>query len=167
MPVVTAQKIVRRSGENKSLYKKKRNSMSSEVKALLQKINFIETDMELHKHILHSIPSKDRDQMETVVEKIAEQKKQINELREKIKEIDEDEYKKIIAIEQAVQSFKQITADQKFESVNTLNETGECFITLNDDTRIDCLVAAKQENGHWTVLTLDGETKQYPGGLVK
>ncbi len=141
--------------------------MSAQVKALLQKINFIETDMELHKQILCSIPSKDKDQMETVIEKIAEQKKQIDALREKIKEIDEDEYNKIIAIEQAVRSFKQIAADQEFVSVRTLNETGQCFITLNDDTRIDCLVAAQQENGHWTVLTLDGETKQYPGGLVK
>jgi hypothetical protein len=28
-------------------------------------------------------------------------------------------------------------------------------------------VAAREENGNWTVLTLDGETREYPGGFVK
>jgi len=32
---------------------------------------------------------------------------------------------------------------------------------------MDCLVTAKEENGNWTVLTLDGETREYPGGLIK
>jgi len=32
----------------------------------------------------------------------------------------------------------------------------------NDGTRQDCLVAAKEENGNWTVLTIDEETKEYP-----
>lgn len=140
---------------------------SKEVKGLLQKINFIETDMDLHKQILASIPSKDRDQMEEVIKKIAEMKKQISDLRMEIKQVDEAEYNKIIAIEQATRAFQQIAADKKFVQVNTLNETGECFITLNDNSRIECLVAAKEENGNWTVLTLDGETKEYPGGFVK
>jgi hypothetical protein len=38
---------------------------------------------------------------------------------------------------------------------------------LNDGTRLDCLVKAEEENGNWTVLTIEGETKEYPGGLVK
>lgn len=141
--------------------------MSSEVKGLLQKINFIETDMELHKQILTSIPSKDSDQMEEVVKKIAAQKNQINDLRKQIQQIDPEEYNKIIAIEKATRDFQQIASNKKLVLVNTLNETGECFITLNDDTRIDCLVAAKEENGNWIVMTVDGETKEYPGGLVK
>ncbi|MCP3872740.1 MAG: hypothetical protein GY699_06235 [Desulfobacteraceae bacterium] len=141
--------------------------MSEKVKGLLQKINLIETDMDLHKQILVSIPSDNKAEIETVIKKIADQKKQIGDLRLEIKNTDEDEYNKIIAIEKAAQTFRQISKDKKFILVNTLNETGECYITFNDGTRIDCLVAAKEENGNWTVLTLEGETKEYPGGLVK
>jgi len=141
--------------------------MSAKVKELLQKINFIETDMELHKQILFSIPSDNKAEMEKVVDTIAGLKKQISDLREQIKETDEDEYNKIIAIEQAAVLFREISRDKKFAQVNTLNEDRECFITFNDGTRQDCLVAAKEENGNWTVLTIDGKTKEYPGSLIK
>jgi len=141
--------------------------MSTEVKGLLQKINFIETDMELHKQILHSIPSDDKTEMEKVLTTISDQKKQIKALREKIKDIDEDEYNKIIAIELAAEKFQQISKDKKFVQVKTLNEQGECFVTLNDGTRLDCLVTAEEENGNWTILTIDGETREYPAGLIR
>jgi len=141
--------------------------MSAQVKGLLQKINFIETDIEVHKQILFSIPSDDKVEMEKVLNAIADQKKQIKDLREQIKNIDEDEYNKIIAIELAAEKFQQISREKKFARVNTLNEQGQCFITLNDGTRLDCLVAAEEENGNWTILTIDGETKEYPSGLVR
>jgi hypothetical protein len=141
--------------------------MSTNVKGLLQKINFIEADMELHKQILFSIPSDNKAEMEKVMNKIADQKKQISDLRDQIKETDEDEYNKIIAIEQAADKFRRISRDKKFVQVNTLNEDRQCFITFNDGTRLDCLVAAKEENGNWTVLTLGGETKEYPAGLIQ
>ena len=141
--------------------------MSAKIKEILQKINFIEADMDLHKQILLSIPSDNKTEMETIITKIADQKNQINELRLAIKKIDENEYNKIIAIENAARTFRQISKDKKYIQVNTLSESGVCFITLNDGTRLDCLVAAKEENGNWTVLTLEGETKEYPGGLVK
>lgn len=141
--------------------------MSAQIKGLLQRINFIETDMELHKQILVSIPSDHQTQIENTVKKIADQKNQITALRQQIKQIDETEYNKIIAIEKAAQIFRQISQNKKFVQVDTLNESGVCFITLNDGTRLDCLVAAKEENGNWTVLTLEGETREYPGGLVQ
>ena len=141
--------------------------MSSEVKTLLQKINFIETDMELHKQILLSTPSNNKNEMEKIINKIADQKKQILALRLKIKEIDKAEYDKIIIIEQAAETFKQISKGKKFISVNTLNESGECYITLNNGTRIDCLVTAQEDNGNFTILTIDGKTKEYPGGFVQ
>ncbi len=139
----------------------------STVKGLLQKINFIEADMELHKQILFSIPSENKTEMEKVVSTIADLKNQIRDLRDQIKEMDEDEYNKIIAIEQAAETFRKIAMDKKFVQVNTLNEDRQCFITFNDGTRQDCLVAAKEENGNWTVLTIEGKTKEYPGGLVQ
>ncbi len=141
--------------------------MSNQVKGLLQKINFIETDMDLHRQILVSIPSDNKIEIEKVIGKIADQKKEIESLRQEIKLIDEDEYNRIIAIEQATKKFKEISLNKKYIQVNTLNETGECFITLNEGTRVDCLVAAKEENGNWTLLTLDGDIKEFPGGLVK
>ncbi len=141
--------------------------MSSKVKGILQKINFIETDMALHKDILFSIPSDQKEEMERVLTQIAEMKGQIEALRLKIKEIDEDEYNRIIAIEAATEKFKALAQGKKFAQVNTLNETGECSITLNDGTRIDCLVAAREEDGNYIILTLDGETREYPGGLVQ
>lgn len=51
--------------------------------------------------------------------------------------------------------------------MNTLNETGECFVTLNDGTRVDCLVAAKDDQGDWTLLSLEGDALEYPGGLIQ
>ncbi len=141
--------------------------MSTSVKTLLQRINFIETDMELHKQILLSTPSDNKEEMKTIINKIAEQKKQILELRLQIKKTNRAEYDKILAIEQAAETFKQISENKKFVSVNTLNESGECYITLNNGTRVECLVTAREENGNYTILTLDGETKEYPGGFIK
>ncbi len=137
------------------------------VKGLLQKINFIETDMELQKQILAAIPSGDRAEMEAVIRTIADQKRQIIDLRLDIKQIDEAEYDRIIAIEQAAETFRRIAADKTFVEVRTLNESGTCSLMFIDDTRLDCLVTAREENGDWTVLTLDGETREYPSGWVK
>jgi len=123
--------------------------------------------MELHKQILFSIPAENKSEIEKVVNTIAAQKKQICDLRDQIKELDVDEYNKIIAIEQAAERFRQISKDKKFAQVKTLNEDSQCFITFSDGTRLDCLVAAKEENGNWTVLTIEGETKEILGSLIQ
>jgi L-fucose mutarotase/ribose pyranase (RbsD/FucU family) len=141
--------------------------MSDRVKTLLQQINFIEIDMDMQKQILVSIPSDAKADIEATILKIAEMKKQVEELRNRIKEADEDEYNKMVAIERAADEFKRIAKTKKFTVVNTLNESGECYITLTDGTRLDCLVAAREENGNWTILTLDGETKEYPAGIIR
>lgn len=141
--------------------------MKEKVKTLLQQINFIQTDMEVQKQILFSIPSDQKGEMETVARQIADLKQQIEDLRRQIKETDEEEYNRIIALEQATEKFKVLARDKKFKTVHTLNETGECFVTLNDGTRLDCLVAAKDEAGNWTVLSMDGQTLEYPGGLIR
>ena len=139
----------------------------AKIKELLQKINFVESDMEMQKQILFSTPSDNKAQMEELVEKIAGLKQQIAGLREEIKTTDKREYDKIIAIESGTKKFQELSKDKKYIEVSTLNESGECFITLNEGTRIDCLVTAKEENGNWTVLTLEGEAKEYPGGIIK
>jgi Fe2+ transport system protein B len=141
--------------------------MKERVKGLLQKINFIDTDMELQKQILFSIPPDQKDEIKKVLDVIASQKQQINELRQAIKEIDEDEYNRIITMEEATAKFRKLSQDKKFVKVHTLNEEGQCSVTLNDGTKIDCLVAAKDDEGNWTVLTIDAETREYPGGLIQ
>lgn len=141
--------------------------MSAEVKSLLQKINFVEIDMEMQKQILFSIPTDNKIEIEKRIDKIADLKKQIADLRQEIKNIDKNEYDKIIAIEKGTKKFQALSRDKKFVRVNTLNESGECFITLNDGTRMDCLVAAKEENGNFTILTLEGEAREFPNGIVK
>jgi hypothetical protein len=141
--------------------------IKDKIKELLQRINFIEADMDIQKQILAAIPLQDQKDMEAVIRKIAALKQQIHGLRLDIKNTDEAEYNRIIAIEEAAETFRRISRDKQFVFVNTLNETGVCFITMIDGTRLDCLVAAKEENGNWTVLTLDGETKEYPGGLIR
>jgi hypothetical protein len=141
--------------------------MSRAVKTLLQKINFIETDMELHKQILVSIPSDNKADIEKIINKIAAQKQEINNLKSEIKKNNADEYKKILQLEKASEQFKQISKGKKFVQVDTLNESGKCFITLNNGKRIDCLVTAKEKNGNWTILTIDGETMEYPDGFIQ
>ena len=141
--------------------------MKDRVKGLLQQINFIETDVEIQKQILFSIPGGDKAEMEKVLTVIAAHKEQIKELRSRIEQIDPEEYQRIVMIEQATETFRKLSENKKWVEVNTLNETGQCALTLNDGTCLECLVSAKDDEGNWTVLTLDGETKQYPGGLVQ
>jgi hypothetical protein len=140
---------------------------NAKIKELLQKINFVETDMEMQKQILFSMPSDNKKDVEESVAKIADLKQQVIDLKQEIKKIDQHEYDKIIAIENGTKKFQELSKDKKFINVKTLNESGECFITLNDGTRIDCLVAATEESGNVTILTLEGEAKEYPGGIIK
>ena len=140
--------------------------MKEKVRALLSKINYIETDMELQKQILRSIPTARKDEMEEVVVKIAGMKQQILDLRQEIRETDQEEYNRIVFMEQAAERFKDLAREKKFVQVRSADDKGLCSIALNDGSKITCLVAAQDEGGNWTLLDLDGEIKEYPGGLV-
>lgn len=141
--------------------------MHPQVETILKKISFIEMDMELHKQILFSIPSDQKDEMEKVMHTMAEKKQQIQDLRREIKRLDPSAHDHILAIEKGTQDFKAMARDKQFSRVDTPDETGACSITLNDGTCLDCLVAAKEENGNWMILTREGRVRQFPGGLVK
>ncbi len=140
--------------------------MHPTVETLLKKISYIETDMELHKHILFSIPSDQKAEMEKVMQTIAEQKQQVRDLRREIKRLDPDAYDRILAIEKGTEMFRTMAQDKQFDRVDTPDDSGVCTITLSDGTDVDCLVAAREENGDWMILTRDGEVKQFPKGLV-
>lgn len=137
------------------------------VNTLLKKISYIETDMELHKQILVTIPSDRKDDMEQVIQTIANQKQEIRDLRREIKRMDQTAYDRIVAIEKGTEQFKLMAQDRRFDRVDTPDESGACKITLIDGTDLDCLVAAREENGDWMVLTREGEIKQFPSVLVK
>jgi HPt (histidine-containing phosphotransfer) domain-containing protein len=62
--------------------------MHPHVDNLLKKISFIETDMELHKQILVTIPSDQKDDLEQVMQNIADKKQEIQDLRREIKRLD-------------------------------------------------------------------------------
>ncbi len=141
--------------------------MHVKVETILKKISYIEMDMELHKQILFSIPSDQKDEMEKVMHTIAEKKQQVQDLRCEIKRLDPSAYDQILAIEKGTQNFKAMARDKQFSRVDTPDGTGACSISLNDGTCLDCLVAAKEENGNWMVLTREGKVRQFPGGLVK
>jgi hypothetical protein len=141
--------------------------MQPRVETLLKKISFIETDMELHKQILVTIPSDQKDDLEQVMQTIADRKQEIQDLRREIKQLDPAAYDRIIAIEKGTENFKAMAQNKQFDRVDTPDESGTCKLTLIDGTDVDCLVAARDENGDWMVLTLEGEIKQLPHVLVK
>jgi hypothetical protein len=140
--------------------------MHPSVENILQKISLIEMDMELHKQILFSIPSDQKDEMEKVMQTIALQKQQVQDLRQKIKRVDQSAYDQILAIEKGTEDFKAMAAGKQFSRVDTPDDTGACSITLHDGTNLDCLVAAREENGNWMILTREGNIRQFPEGLV-
>ncbi|MCF8114169.1 MAG: hypothetical protein K9K21_10015 [Desulfotignum sp.] len=141
--------------------------MHAQVETILKKISYIEMDMELHKQILFSIPSDQKDEMKKVMQTIADQKQQVQDLRREIKRLDASAYNQILAIEKGTEKFKKLARDKRFARVDTPDDTGTCRITLNDGTCVDCLVAAREENGNWMILTLEGRIQQFPKGLVK
>ena len=141
--------------------------MHPHVENLLKKISFIETDMELHRQILVTIPSDKKDDLEQVMQTIADKKQEIQELRREIKRLDHTAYDRILAIEKGTEQFKIMAQDRRFDRVDTPDESGTCTITLIDGTDVDCLVAAREENGDWMILTLEGKIKQFPHVLVK
>ncbi|MDZ7667386.1 MAG: hypothetical protein U5K27_19005 [Desulfotignum sp.] len=141
--------------------------MHPHVENLLKKISYIETDMELHKQILVTIPSDRKDDLEQVMQTIAVKKQEIKDLRREIKRLDQGAYDRIVAIEKGTEQFKSMAQDRRFDRVDTPDESGACTITLIDGTDVDCLVAAREENGDWMILTREGEIKQFPRVLVK
>lgn len=136
--------------------------MDQQVEQILQKIHFIERDIELHKNILMSTPEQKKDEMERVVAQIVQMKERVDELKRSIAEIDPETHAQIVKLEEGTKKFQQLAAEKKFQQVFTLDQIGECRIDLIDGTQIECLVKALDERGGWVGLTHDGEVVEYP-----
>jgi hypothetical protein len=141
--------------------------MSTASQDLLKKINYIEADIEIHKQILFSIPSDNRQEIEKTIKTIAEKKEEIARLRQKIKKIDPEEDRWITIFENAVNDFKKISSEKKFQFIASMNVDEKCSLLLADKSEIPCLIKACEENGDWTIITLEGEISHFKKDHVK
>lgn len=140
--------------------------MSISTQDLLKKINYIEADIEIHKQILFSIPSDNRQEIEKILKVIAGKKEEINQLRQEIKKIDPEEDKWITVFEKAVNDFKRIASEKKFQSIVSRNVDEACSLSLTEKTELECLIKACDANGDWTIITLEGEIKYFEKDAV-
>lgn len=131
------------------------------VQDLLKKINYIEADIEIQKQILFSIPSDQKAEMEKTIGIISEKKKEIDQLRLQIKEIDPIEYERILTFEEAINQFKKIASETEFQAIEHKNMEQECSLKLVEKSPLPCLIKACDKDGHWTVITADGQIQQF------
>lgn len=131
------------------------------TEALLKKINYIEAELDIQKQILFSIPSAQKTEMEKTITQIAARKKEIEALRQELKEHDPAEYDRILIFEKVVTEFRQIALDTPFQSIINRNVNEECFLALQSGKQVDCLIKACDNEGNWTVITIDGQIQQF------
>jgi len=135
--------------------------MNQRVQDLLKKITYIEADIEIHKQILFSLPSNDQKEMESVLKKIAAHKEEINTLLLEIMKIAPEEHEKIVILEKAVTAFHKLASEKKFKFIQGLNSYEKCCLSLKKEHALDCLIKACDEDGRWTIITMEGELKQF------
>ncbi len=136
------------------------------VQDLLKKINYIEADIEIQKQILFSIPSDQKAEMEKSVGIIAAKKKEIETLRQEIRDIDPAEYERILIFESAISEFKQLASTRRFTSIIGRNINESCQLALNHSEAAECLIKACDADGNWTIITLDGEIRHFEKAAV-
>ncbi len=139
-----------------------RNTMTHpKTEDLLKRINYIEADVEIHKQILFSIPSAQKEDMEKTITLIAAKKQEIEGLRQQLREHDPEEYDRIVVFEKAVLAFRKIAAESPFQSIVNRNVDEQCALSLQNGEQLECLIKAFNKDGKWTIITIDGEIKQF------
>ena len=141
--------------------------MISQAHEILKKINYLEAEIEIQRQILFSLPGDDRKDMETVVAKIAATKNEITSLRQELQRLAPEEHQRIISIEEALEKFREISQKVEFSEVNNIATSGDTTLQLKDGTTYNCLLKAKDSEGNYTLITLDGEFLQVPGSNVE
>ena len=140
--------------------------MSEKVEQVLQKIHFIERDIELHKNILVTIPEDQQEEMEKVIREIVRMNERVDELKRSIAELDPAVHAHILKLEEGTRKFQELAATKNFQQVVTLDQSGECRVDLVDGTQVECLVKALDDRGGWTGLTHDGEVMEFSAAEV-
>jgi hypothetical protein len=131
--------------------------MSQDTHNILKKINYIEADIEIHKQILFSIPSDNRQEIENTLQTIAGKKEKITQLRDEIQRIDPEWFKQITVFEKAINDFKKIAVEKNFLSIVSKNIGEQCTLSLANMAEVECLIKACDENENWTIITPEGE----------
>jgi len=124
---------------------------------ILKKLGYIETEMEVQKQILHSIPSENTAEIERTIHKIAKAKNDISALRKELEEISPEEYLKLVNIEKGVNAFNALIQKKQFSRIENLATTPDCSLTEKSGNQHRCLVKGVDASGNWTIVTLDGE----------
>lgn len=137
-----------------------------QVQDILKRINYLEAEIELQKQILYSRPSQSKKEIEEALTIIAAKKQDVHDLREQIRELDPDEYERILVFEQAVEEFKKLAAERDFQSITGRNVGEECVLKLNNGKSIECLIKACDIDSNWTIVTMSGEVQDFPSSEV-
>lgn len=135
--------------------------MKAQVEQVLQKIHFLERDIELHKRIMMETPQGKKDELEKVIGKISKMRARVDELKRSIAELDPEVHAQVLDLEHGVQQFQKLAQDRNFQQVFTLDQLGECVINLVDGSQVQCLVKAVDERGSWAGLTHQGTIVEY------
>jgi len=138
----------------------------SKTQDLLKKINYIEADIEIQKQILFSIPAEDTTEMEKTITIIAAKKAEIETLRQQIRELDPEEFARILVFEKAINEFKALAKTRQFTSIIGKNINEICQLAMKDGEPIECLIKACDAEGNWSIITLDGEIRHYEQAAV-
>ncbi len=138
----------------------------SKTQDLLKKINYIEADIEIQKQILFSIPANQQAEMEKTIASIAAKKAEIQKLRQEIKEIDPEEFDRILIFEMAVSEFKELSTTRQFTSITGKNINESCSLALIGGKSVECLIKACDPEGNWTIISLEGEIRHFPAAEV-
>ena len=134
---------------------------NQKIQQILKKITYLETEVEIQKQILFSIPSANKGEIENTIRVIAARKGDIESLRQQINDLNPEEFARIVAFEEASARFMAIGAENKFTDLFHKQVGQECDLKLADGTIIDCLAKARDEKGGWTLMTADGEILQF------
>ncbi len=135
--------------------------MQISVQSILKKITYIETEIEIQKQILYSIPNDQRKDIEEVLKTIKQAKEDIQRLRNQIAEISPQEHQKLLAIEKAVALFKEIASEKQFTRIESMSSHPDCSLTLKNGEKLSCLVRACDPEGNWTIITDNGEIRHF------
>ncbi|BCS96627.1 hypothetical protein DSLASN_22590 [Desulfoluna limicola] len=135
--------------------------MIEKLTEIMQRITFLEKDLELQKHILRATPTGEEEQNRDVLTTIADIKEKLEACRQEIKALDPEEYNRMIRFEEAAAAFKECAKDREFVTVIDLNTHVDCRIETTDGKSIDCLVKAQDTQGEWLIMTVDGDVMTF------
>ena len=140
--------------------------MIEKLTEVMQRITFLEKDLELQKHILRATPTGDEAQSREVLATIADIKKKLEGCRQEINSLDPEEYKRMLRFEEAAADFKVCATGREFVTVVDLNTHPECRIETSEGHFVDCLVKAQDTKGEWLVMTVEGKVMTFSADEV-